>query len=227
MANKINEVQLRNEVLPVINTAQMMEVKTKDQYGGAADFLKNVKAMKKKVLDYWKPLRENAYKAWKSIKQKETEFVEPLDIAERTVKQKMIAYQREEERKRLELQRKLQAEAEAKARRERERLMKQAEKVKTPEKKQEYFEKAEEVIAPTVEVQMEKPDVKGISTRKTWKAKVIDKRLFIQEAIKNDTLLAFVEIDLKKLNKFAQATKGEVKYPGIEFYVEETLAARS
>jgi hypothetical protein len=170
---------------------------------------------------------EKAYSAWKEITNREKDMLDPLKAAEDTVKSKMLTYQRQEEEKRQTEQRRLQAEADAAAERERQRLLKEAEKLKTPELKEERMRQAEEVIAPVITVQTETPKVSGISTRKTWKAEVIDKKAFVEAALKDENLLAFLEIDMSKMNKLAAATKGQISYPGIKFFEEQSLASGS
>lgn len=218
--------ELEKEVVsPVIVAANQISVVNADQYQGAADFLKQIKDAQKKVADYWKPLKEKAHAAWKEITGKESEMLTPLKDAETTVKSKMLTFQQAEEEKRQVEQRRLQAEADERARKERERLLKHAESLKTPEKQEEYRQAAEEVVAPVITVETETPKVAGISTRKTWVAEIVDKKVFIAAAVNDPNLMALVEIDLSKLNKIAAATKGQISYPGVKFSEKVTMAA--
>lgn len=217
---------VEQEINPVLLQAGSLAVTNAEQYQGAADFLKQLKDAQKRVTDFFSPIKKKAHEAWKSITAKESEVLTPLKNAESTVKNKMLTYQRQEEEKRQAEQRRLQAEADARARKEQERLMKKAEQMKTPEKQEEYRQAAEEVQAPVVAVQSEAPKVAGISTRKTWKAEVTDKKAFVEAALKDDNLLAFLEIDMSKMNKLAAATKGQISYPGIKFFEETSMASR-
>lgn len=223
----MNELELKQEITPVETRANEITVTNGEEYSEASNFLLKIKEMQKKVGEYWKPLRENAHKAWKSICDKEKEFTSPLQEAEHIIKGKMIEWQRQEEEKRLAEQRRLQAEAEERARKERERLIKQAEKLKTPVLKEQRLQEAEEVEAPEITLQTEKPKVTGISTRKLWKAKLEDKEKFIRAALDDKNLMPYIEIDMGKLNKMAAATKGEIEYPGVKFYEEMTIAGRA
>jgi len=223
----MDELQLRQEVSPVVTKAYSIVVQNAQQYSGAAEFLKMVKDAQKKVKEYFEPMKTNAYQAWKEICAKENQMLEPLGKAEAEVKTKMLTFQREEEERRIAEQRRLQAIADEKARKERERLQKEAEKLKTPELKEKRMAEAESVIAPVIQVQPETPKIDGISTRSIWKAEVISKIDFVKAAINDQNLLALLEIDLAKLNKIAQATKGQISYPGIRFYEETIMASRS
>lgn len=222
---EVKTQELTKEINPVLVQAQHIEVDTPETYNSAADFLKELKSAQKKVTDWFGPMKKKAHEAWKSITTREKEVLEPLQQAEQQIKGKMIVWKQEQDRKRREEERKLQAEAEERARRERERLRKKAEKLKTPEKQEEYRRAADEVQVPVVTVQSEVPKASGISTRKIWKAKIANKKAFIQAAINDENLLAFITLDESALNRVAQATKGKISYPGIEFYEHETMAA--
>jgi hypothetical protein len=218
-------IEIAKEVSPVLLVAQRLEINNATDYHHAGEFLKEVKAAKKKFLDFFAPIKKKTYEAWKSIVARETEMVSPLDLAESSVKQKMLSYQRQEELKRRQEQQRLQAEADARAAKERERLRKQAGKLKTPELREQRLAEAEEIDAPLISLQTETPKIQGISTRKLWRARVDNKNKFVNAALDNENLMAFISIDESRLNKIAQATKGEVKYPGVVFYHEESLAA--
>jgi hypothetical protein len=116
-----NEDQIKTEVLTVTETAKQMQVATSEQYQGAADYLKAVKAAQKKVVDHFGPMKAAAHAAWKTITAQEAATLAPLTEAEGTLKRTMLAYQQAQEAIRLAEQRRLQAEADAKARAERDR----------------------------------------------------------------------------------------------------------
>lgn len=219
--------ELEKEIHPVVATANGIQITSAEQYQYAAAHLTTVKTMQKKVKDeVIEPIMDAKRKLEATRKKFYDMLMAPLDEAEEILKNKQLEYNREQERKRAEEQRRLQAEADAKAERERQRLLKEAEKLKTPELKEERLRQAEEVEAPVVTVQSEVPKVQGQSFRKTWKAEVTDKKAFVAAALQDENLLAFLEIDMSKLNKLATATKGEISYPGIKFYEEQTLASR-
>jgi hypothetical protein len=216
---------LEKEISPIISQADRIVISNPVQYEGAADFLKDLKSAQKKVTDFFAPLKKKAHETWKAITTKEGEVLNPLQNSEAMIKNKMIVFQKVEEEKRIAEQRRLQAEAEEQARKERERLQKQAEKLKTPELKEQRLQEAEEVEVAVITVQSEVPEVKGISYRKIWKAEITDKPEFVRAALKNATLMSFIHIDATQMNKLATMTKGEISYPGIRFYEEKILAS--
>lgn len=222
----MNEIDLKKEVSPVIATAQELIVKTSGQYQYAGEFLKHVKDAQKKVTEYFEDPKLKAYQLWKTICKKESDMMEPLKDAEKSIKSKMVGYQIEEEHKRKAEMARLQAIAEEQARKERERLLKQAEKLKTPELKEQRMAEAEMVEAPVIEVQPQTPTISGISTRKVWKADVIDKSALIKAAAGGDmNIMALLTVDQSALNRIAQATKGQLSYPGVKFYEEVIIAS--
>jgi hypothetical protein len=223
----MNELELKQEVSPVVSVAGEFIVTNPDNYTNASEFLKEIKGAQKKVVEFFDPMKKKAHEAWKSICDREGEFLNPLKTAESSLKTKMLAFQRHEEEKRLAEQRHLQAIADEKARKERERLIKEAEKLKTPELKEQRLAEAETFVAPAIEVQSEVPEVKGISFRKTWKAELVSKEEFVKAAAVNPMLMTFVEIDMAKLNRIAAATKGEVVYPGVRIFEESNIASGS
>jgi uncharacterized membrane protein YqiK len=72
-----------------------------------------------------------------------------------------------------------------------------------------------QVVAPTIASSVSK--VAGVSTRKDWKAKVLNPLL-----VPRDYLI----VDESKLNKVANATKGSLSIPGVQFYAVDVMASR-
>ncbi len=221
-----DELEIRQEVSPVIATANSLTVTNAEEYSYGTDFLKKIKEAQKKVTDYFSPMKTRAHETWKQICNQENEVLVPLKSAEDTTKRKLIDWKMEDDRKREAERRRLQAEADERARIERERLEKQAEKLKTPELKEQRLEQAQNTVAPVIEVQTAVPKVEGISMRKTWKAELTDKTAFVKAAANDPNLMALLSVDMSALNKIATATKGGVTYPGVRFYEELSMASR-
>lgn len=216
---------IRAEVAPVVARATALQVRTPDDYSGAAEFLKAIKAAQKRVADHFGPMKTAAHAAWKKITMTEAEAVAPLNDAERTVKGRMLTYQAEQERIRQAEQRKLQAEADERARREREALEAKAAKMKTEAKREEYLERAQEVAAPVVTVAAVVPVVTGQAIRTTWKARLISIET-LTGIPAGDVRLSLIAFDQSAANRLAVATKGAVAVRGVEWYTEQSLASR-
>ncbi len=214
------------EVTSISMQAKSLIVSNAAGYSSAAEYLKTVKSALKKVNEeIIAPAEEVKRKAEVNRKNLVDLFRTPLTLAESFLKGKMLTFDRLARAEAAAEQAKLQAEADARAEAECEHLLKQAANLKTPALQEQRLAEAEEVEAPVITVQSEAPKVEGISIRKTWKARVVDKKAFIRKAFIDNNLLGFIIVDEKALNKVAQATKGSVSYPGIEFYQEESMAA--
>ena len=217
--------ELRRDVAPVVQQAAALVVSTPQEYEGAANFLKNVKAAAKKVTDFFDPIVATAHAAWKKTTEGKATLLKPLADAEATVKRKMIVFQTEQERIRQQEQARLQAQADEAARRERERLEKEAARLKTPEKKEERLAQAAAVAAPVVTVASAAPVIAGQSLRKTWKARIVDPKAAATEALAFPDWQAYITINQGEFNKFAARTKGAVQISGVEFYEDTSLAS--
>jgi len=77
-------------------------------------------------------------------------------------------------------------------------------------------EAAGAVQANTVTVASVKPEIKGQSERKTWKARVIDASLVPRE---------WMIPNLPGLDSFAKSTRGAMKIAGVEMYEETTMSS--
>lgn len=223
--NEAIEKGIEQEAAIVTRAAAAIVVRDQATRDAAVDYIRKAKQARKQVVDYFAPIKDAAHRTWKGIVAKEKELIYPLDRAERTAKGAIGGYDQEQENIRLAEQRRLQVDADERARRERERLEREASKLKTEAKREERLEQAAAVVAPTVEVAPAIQKQAGESVRKNWKA-----RLVSMEALTGlpagDVRLSFVEFNQTAANRFATATKGAVKVPGIEFKEESIMAFR-
>ena len=178
--------------------------------------IKTVKGMRAQIVDFFKESRESAHKTWKAICANEGTFTDRLDAVEKEGKKAVLTYDNEQEEIRRKEQARKQAIEDAKTRKEQERLVKKADKIKTPERSEALLEEAASLVPPVVQV-AEPEKNKGESTRKIWKARVIDP---------DKVPRIFTVPDEKALNKYAIATKGAVPVEGVEFYQESSLAIK-
>jgi len=220
----IDTTQVKKEekqVAAIYIESTQITISNQEQYEGASEFLKRVKA-KIKDLD---TLRKSITKPLDTAKQKVMDLFNPpitaLKRAESGVKREMIKYDTEQEKIREEHQKKLQQQAEEKARKEREALEARAKKweEKGKEEKAEALrEQAEEIEpeAPVVAPIEQKP--KGVSYREKWSAEVIDVNQVPRE---------YMIPNQQALDKVAQATKGSITIPGVKFKKEKILSSRA
>lgn len=225
MENKQVEV-VKAQVTGLVQVAQTYTVKTQEHLDLAGQELVRVKTVRKQVDELFDPVIKQAHAAHKEAVASKKRLTDPLDTAERQIKSAIGQYTLEQERKTREEQARLRAEAEERARKERERIEAQA--LKAMEKGQE--EKAEALIERAECVQVMTPIVAptyqaptGVSTRKTWKARVTDEA-------KVPAYFAGVlirPVDGAALNRIAVMTKGPSQIPGVEFYEDSIISART
>lgn len=145
--------------------------------------------------------------------------LEKYKEAERLLKATLGKYYAIEEEKQRKEQKRLQEIAEREERKKREALEKRAQNAEAKGntgKAEELREEKEIVHAPVaIAPVIAKP--KGISTRKTWKGKVLNKALVPDE---------YKIVDMGMVNKMAQASKGLIKIPGVEIYSEDIISSR-
>jgi len=205
------------QAVAVMEKQAVVTVATVAERINALDLCKAIKARRSDVVTFFRDTKDKAHATWKAVVGQEKGFTDRLDGAERKIKQAVITYDREQEAIRQAEQRQLQAVADEAARKERERLEKKAEKLKTPEKREALIEQAAMVIAPVIQVALAAPKVQGVSTRKTWKAEVIDVALVPRE---------FMTVNQVALDAYARATKGAMQVAGVRFFEQESMAVR-
>lgn len=193
----------------------------------ASGLLLTIAAMRKKIADTWKPMKDAAFKAHRIVCEKEKELDAPLLDAERRLKNAIGAFVAEQQRlareheEGLRRQERERAEAEAKAEAERlaledavslasEGRMDEAEAVMahplpvTPR----YIAPAP--VAPAV------AQVKGVSTREVWKFRIVDEEKIPRE---------YLSVNESAIRAVVERTKGKIRIAGIETYSEQQVAA--
>jgi hypothetical protein len=194
-----------NEERGVVNAANTVIVETRDDYETAGTFLKEIKAVMKKVEAVFEPIVKKAFEAHKQAKSSLNERLKPLEEAERIVKGKMSTFFAAEEEKRRAADRakreeeaRLAAEHEEKAR----ELLDKGE-----------FKKAESVLN-AVEVLpevQEKAKAEGVAMTKVWKFRIVNAALVPD---------VYRIIDERAIGATVRTLKERASIPGVETYFE-------
>jgi len=216
MATDLAEIDFAAEISPWVTWANSLAITTDADFTDAAEQLKGIKSLQKEIEASYGPLKQKASEAHKAIVAEEKRQLAPLVKAEAVCKSLMLTYQQAEQRKAEGQRRRLQAEADEKARREREALEKKAAAAKKPETQQKYQEQAAQVMAPVVAVAPSVPKVSGISTKKIWKARIVDEAKIPR---------AYLMVDTVKLDRYARAMGSQASVEGVVFYQEDSMAA--
>lgn len=215
----LQQVQAQSNVFAVQSAAE---------YTQGAELLKDVKARRSFIVEFFQDSKAKAHATWKSICNKEKEFTDILDTAEAKIKIAMLKWKQAEDRRAAEERMALQREADLRARQEQERLDTERFEAMQSGDVEEVVQLQSQTVAPApiVSVQPSTPKVAGLQGRSTWKARVIDKAEFIGAVVKNFELMQqYLIVDQSALNAFARTSKGQTKIAGVEFFEEESLAS--
>ena len=185
-------------------------------YASAGEYLTKIKTIRKRVKDLFDPAVKKAHQAHKELLSLKRTFDKPLDDAERNIKSGMSAWHAEQERQRRAEEARLRAEQE---KADEERRLAEAEKLESEGK----TEQAEAVleqpsVAPPVVLPSSTPKVEGVSMREVWKFRIVDEKSIPRE---------FLMVDEKKLGAYARNMKAAATVPGVEFYSEKSISART
>lgn len=217
MSNEIVQKQsVEEEMRGNINGLAVIEVVDAETFALADERRKAIVALEKRIVDYWKGIKESAYKTWKGLCLKETEMLEPL--ARKKEEQRLLAnkwaddqekWRREEERKAQEAAKK-QADEDA---------------IKTAEEldSQGYKEEAEAVLgnvqAPQVVVPTSVPSGHGQMTKKYYSAKVVNIKVLARAVLDGKVPEVAIQGNETFLNNQARIMKETLNYPGVAVVV--------
>ncbi|MGN0773544.1 MAG: hypothetical protein ACI4MP_07110 [Candidatus Ventricola sp.] len=216
------EQQLKLAGETAVAEANSIIIKNQRDYDRAAEFLKEIKRRAKQMKEFWRPAKEAAKEAHAQICQREKAMLSPLEEAEKVVKKGMVGYQL------AVAAAQIQAEQEAKRRQqeERDRLLAEAAEAEKSGDMQGAMvgmamaEMVEDMKAPST-VSFEQ--AKGTSTRRRWRARVIDERAVPAYS----GCIQLRKIDQSALDKLAAASEGTAQVPGVEFYQDTIISARA
>lgn len=218
----MSELQLSPEtstgIIDLQGWADVLMVSSNTEKANAIEMIKVVKRRRKQVVDELSDSKGKAHSTWKALVALEKKYTDICDKIEGVAKQAVLSFNRREEEKRQAEQRRLQAIADEKAGREKEREIKKAEKLKTPELREQRIEEANFISAPSIIVEKTVEKQKGESTSRRWKARITNVHKLDRK---------WMLPNQKALDNYASDTSGSVQIDGVEFYEEETLSIRT
>lgn len=216
------ERALETKAIDVATQAKTLVIRDPLTFQKAGDFLRVVKSMASEITTFWDPLKKKAFEAHRSLTAAEKGQLAPLVEAETYLKRGMAVYQEQEEKRRREEERRLQEEARKKAEEDRLALAIEAEQAGDKLSAEELI--AAPVEAPVVVVKSE-TKAAGVSFRDNWKARVNDLRA-LARGVADGTVPAMAILPNQSfLDNQARASKGEIKYPGVQSYAEKVVSA--
>ncbi|MCD8201065.1 MAG: hypothetical protein LUD47_03250 [Clostridia bacterium] len=215
-----DETQLTEYVnSEAVDMANMnLVITNNEEYEGAAETIKDIKRKRDVVLDFFKPMKDNAYKAHKEICAREKEMTKIFDDAEKALKAAMATYAEALEKERKAEEERLKAEAEA----EKEKILAQALKLEEEGKTEEAQELLNtlgviEDMGTDIVVEGEKPTANGAYATKSWEITNIDLSKVPCEVLG----MIIRPVDEAMVKKLIRESKGTIQIPGITY--KETL----
>lgn len=218
------EALLEKEVSSVERQAAAIVIRTDDDLVQAKQFVAGIKSVTKRVEEFWKPLWDTTYRAYKTVVDRKKAMIEPLSNAKKTAKKEISRYVAEQERKRQEeaerLRRLAQEEMEKKlneaAKAESEGDAVGAEYAMAEAEAYETVSLSKMSAAPATKVD-------GMSRRKTWKIKEIDLSKLPCEFA--GVLLR--PADEGAISNLIKASKGQIQIPGVRYEEDYIISVKA
>ena len=208
------EEELESEVSEIEAMALAVSVQNDEEYEAAGKFGVMLKKKAAEVTEFFKPLKDSAYKAHKAICDREKEMLTPLRKAEMTLKKTMGDYATEQERKRREAEEAARRAAEEESRRKLEEAAR-LESAGDAAGAEAALQDAEisEDVSRMVFIPGGAPKAKGVSASKDWEIVSIDSK---------DVPLAVSGVEIRPVDvaavmRLIRASKGTIQIPGIVY----------
>jgi hypothetical protein len=208
------EIALSRSVSVIELEAESIVVETDEDYSTAAEFGRRVKQAASDVVEFFRPMKEDAYRAHKTVCDKEKTMLKPLINAEGVLKRTMGGYALRKERERKA------AEEEARRRAREEANRKLAEAVAQEEAgNKDAAESAmldaqmADSMSRNMRVDISKPKAEGVSTTKDWEIVSINA---LQVPI-NFSGMELRPVDEKAVIRLIRASKGAIQIPGVTY----------
>jgi len=191
----------------------------------AGDLLKAIKTLAKEVKQDREEERLAARKLVDAITSGRNRHLRPLEQAEQIIKQKVLAYEANEERKRVEEEERINAKLQ-----QEEEDRKIAEALEVEELG--GMEEAEKILdspsyTPPVSIPKTTPKIEGQHTLTLWKCKPVDIMILVKAVAEGKAPIQFIQFNQVFANQEVKRLKEGFSYPGIYAYTEKSLASRS
>lgn len=196
----------------------------------AVHHLQGVQALKDKIVAFFKPMKEQAHRAHKTICNAEKEHLDPVAAAEVAIKNAILVYKREAER---------QAEVERKRREDELRKIEEDRRLAQASTLEALAEQtgddslralADQTLSAPIEVAVAPaaPVVaaKGVSFSKRKKARVTDLKALCAAIGAGTVPLHAVEPNMPWLNSMAKNLGADLRYPGVVVEDDDVLSSR-
>ncbi len=207
--------QVTNLALSVPDQARAIKIKSQEDYAKAGDVLLTVKAIRKKIVETFKPIKQKMDAAKAEVLKQERDADAPLKEAEAILTPQILAWDREQDRLRKEEEARLREIARKQEEDQRLKDALAAEAAGDKETADQIIE--EKPYVPPVVLPKATPKVVGMTIRENWKFRITNAALIPRE---------YLTPDMVKIGGVARALKAQTNIPGVEVYNEGTIAGR-
>lgn len=179
---------------------------------------RRVKELERKIIDHYAESKALTYKSWKAVCSAEAKHLEPIEIMTKAISDvaKKYRFEQDEKNRKLLADARAVAEKEAEERRMAELL--RAEKNGNQVQVDQLLSAPIRVMVPVV-AQAITPKIEGYSTRKNWKARLIEGQ---EHLVPRE----YCSPDMKKLNAMAKAHESAFNIAGAEAFNDQSSSYR-
>lgn len=204
----MKEQEFTTAAQAAISTAHSLEIQNDDDLLVASRLMDGFKKAKKSVEDFFKPMKDNAYKAHRAVCDREKTLLDPYLQADKAVKSKVTAYNAERQRQAAIEAARLRAAQDEESR----RLMEQAvaaESSGDAVAAESLLKQA--AVTETICAPVHQDKTAGISYRTTYSVTISD----LAKVPCEINGIVIRPVDESAVRKLAQMSKGLVSIPGI------------
>ncbi len=217
------EALLEKEVTTVEKQASAIVIQNDEDMVRAKQFVANVKSVAKRVEEFWKPLWDASYRAYKTVMDRKKSMIDPLTNAEKTAKAKISQYVAEQERKRKEEAERIRKLAQEEMNRKLEEAA-QAESNGDAVGAEYAMAEAEAYeSASLAKIPVQATKVEGMQQRKTWEIDSID----LSKLPCEFAGVMLRPADEKAILNLIKATKGQIAIPGVKHKEKFVIAVKA
>jgi hypothetical protein len=210
-------VAIQKQVLEIQQATKVLTIRNADDYKVAGEMSNAISQLRKQIDATFDPIIAKAHEAHKEAIAQKRKFSLPLEMDQRLIDGKLMAWSRQQE----EIRRRKEAElaAELKKKQEDEALA-QAEELErqgSPELAETVLQQQVEAPAPVVALPTETPRIAGFAKRTIWRFRIVNPELVPREYLSPDEL---------KIGGVVRSLKGATKIPGVQVYEEDAAIHR-
>ena len=207
--------EVEQKALTIPEQAKGLTVSSNEQYEQGEGLLATCKQLETEIHAAFDPIVEKANLAHKEAVAQRTKYLTPIEEGRKILKQKMIAYQSDQEIKRFKEQQRLEAEARKRADDEALASAVQAEAEGDKETADAILSEPVQV-APVV-AQRTAPAASRLSAgRSVWSAEVVNLMMLVKSIAAGTQPITLIQANETALNGMARSLKGSMAIPGVK-----------